>query len=180
MFVTTVGREVKEWYSVSQMHKWAWITFLVLFSSNGFAIERYGAVGTGVAVPTTVEPTTKRGNFLYTIDISFFMDEFWSAILDWDFGLEGEQRVNSGLGPRLFLFREKMANPYVSALFLYSFTPAKDIGWRASLGVEVNLKKLTELDNLRFFAESGAKQFYVDGPNPLAIEWIRSGLAWSF
>ncbi|MFH1262631.1 MAG: hypothetical protein V1495_04190 [Pseudomonadota bacterium] len=145
------------------------------------AIERAGAIGLSFADPVRLKPTVGRGDALVGIDLSYFMEEQWAMLLNFNIGLTGSQRMGLGVGPKLFIFPEATLNPYFIPRFLYHLSPRNEFGWNFAAGAEWNLRALTGMDNLALIGEIGISQIVWSGtPNLLSLELIRVGLSWNF
>jgi len=145
------------------------------------AQDRSGMIGQGMVFPYQFQPQNGRGSETYAVDLGYFFKEDWMGILSWEFALRGPQRVNIAIGPRYFTRLYSYLKPYIGGEFLYLVEPTNDLGWRAYVGVEYNLHKLTDNDNLRATVQTGlAGIAHLNRPDDLFYELVRLGVSWSY
>jgi hypothetical protein len=148
---------------------------------NAEAQDRAGYVGQSVIFPVLMEPEMKRGDTAYAIDLSTALSERWFGRASFEFGLEGTNKISVGFGPEVFFRLHSLFKPFAGAQAVYELSPSSEFGVRGYVGVEINLVRLTKIDNLRLTGVTGVLYVFDRHiPNETLFEAIRLGLAWSY
>lgn len=126
--------------------------------------------------------TSPHGGFeaqSQSFQFAVFFEDTFATVFGWDVGQTASRRMAFTAGAQWYVTDTQKFDPYVTAKFLYQLDGNNHPGWRATAGVEWNARPLSNMDNLRFFLESGASYVFSD-PREVWWEMAHLGAAWRF
>lgn len=152
---------------------------LLAFSFSAGAVDRISYVSVSTMFPYELKPEHQYTDITQSVQFAVFFENTFASVFGWDLGVTDSHRMGFTAGLQWYLNDSNRIDPYLTAKFLYKLSDANKFGWRTTVGAEWNARPISNMDNLRFFVESGAS-FVFDTPQQLWFELIHVGGSWHF
>lgn len=143
------------------------------------AVDRISYVSVSTVFPYGLKPDNAPADITQSIQGAIFFENTFAMVFGWDLGLTGSNRMAFTSGIQWYLNDSNFLDPYIAEKFLFKLNDKNDLGFRSTVGVEWNARPISNMDNLRFFVESGVS-FVFSTPRQLWFELAHVGASWHF
>lgn len=157
----------------------ALVSLGLLVPSAANAVDRVSYVSVSTLFPYAIKPTAESADTTCSMKFAVFFENTFASVFGADFGLTKSERLAFTAGVQWYLDDTNFIDPYLTASLLYKLDGENKPGWRTTVGAEWNARAVSNMDNLRFFVESGASFVFAD-PQQLWFEIVHVGASWHF
>ncbi|MCI5072081.1 hypothetical protein MRY82_03940 [bacterium] len=158
-----------------------WIVFCGLGLAQAQIHDRMSAFGNSFVLQSHSQNTNKTLSQAYQFDWLFFLDRTTAFNLAWNIGVDDQHRHSVSLGINKYFGRYTEISPFIQGHFSFLYSPVREIGWFAGLGLEWNLRRWTKNDNLRVNTGIGFSQWIINNSEDIyRVDLLKLGMGWHF